>query len=142
VRASPGGGRLLAIGLTHWPLMALLPLVVMAGMGMGMASGGVGPITVAHVDPGHAGAASGLLKTGQQLGTALGVACVGGAYFSSSGLTGVSGTLGATVLLVPVLLLCALLACGLPARLFGKPVEQAGHNAGLLDRPSTFQTRG
>ncbi|WP_068091688.1 MFS transporter [Novosphingobium rosa] len=118
--AVSGGTLLLAIGLTQWPLMALLPLVALAGMGMGMASGSVGPVTVAHVDSGHAGAASGLLKTGQQLGTALGVALIGGGYFASPHVTGRSGVLGATLLLEPVLLACALLAAGLPSRLFGE----------------------
>ncbi|MDE1917696.1 MAG: MFS transporter [Sphingomonadales bacterium] len=116
--ALSGGTVLLAIGLTDWTLWALAPLVALSGVGMGMASGSIGPITVAQVEIGHAGAASGLLKTGQQLGTALGVALIGGAYFSSRAMTGLSGTLGAAVLLVPVLLACSLLAACLPARLF------------------------
>lgn len=120
VMALSGGALLLAIGLTGWPLMALLPLVALAGVGMGMASGSVGPVTVAHVDRAHAGAASGLLKTGQQLGTALGVALIGGAYFASPRWTGVSGVLGATSLLILVLLCCAVLAKCLPRSIFDR----------------------
>jgi EmrB/QacA subfamily drug resistance transporter len=86
--AAAGTGVLLLVGLTGCSLLAALPLVALTGMGMGMASGSIGPITVAHVEPGHAGAASGLLKTSQQLGTALGVALIGGAYFASPRWTG------------------------------------------------------
>jgi MFS family permease len=118
VMALAGGAVLLVIGLTGWTLPVLVPLTALTGVGMGMASGSIGPITVAHVETGHAGAASGLLKTSQQLGTALGVALIGGAYFALHRMTGLSGTLGAAGLLVPVLLACSLLAICLPARLF------------------------
>jgi predicted MFS family arabinose efflux permease len=123
--AAAGTGVLLLVGLTGCSLLAALPMVALTGMGMGMASGSIGPITVAHVEPGHAGAASGLLKTSQQLGTALGVALIGGAYFASPRWTGGSGTLGASLVLVPVLLGCALMAARLPARLFGEPRPHA-----------------
>lgn len=113
-----GAGVLLAVGLTHWSLMTVMPLVALSGVGMGMASGSIGPVTVAHVDQGHAGAASGLLKTSQQLGSALGIALIGGAYFASPRLTGLSGTVGAVALLLPVLLGCAAMAAMLPERLF------------------------
>lgn len=118
--AVSGAGALLMIGLTVWPLALLLPLVALAGVGMGMASGSIGPITVAHVEAAHAGAASGLLKASQQLGTALGVALIGGAYFAWPRLAGMSGTLGAVALLVPVLLGCAWAASRLPERIFGE----------------------
>ena len=115
-----GVAVLLAIGLTHGSLLMLAPLVAFSGMGMGMASGSIGPITLAQVDAGHAGAASGLLKTSQQLGSALGIALIGGIYFASPRFTGLSGTVGAVALLAPVLLACAAMAAMLPERLFTK----------------------
>lgn len=109
-----------AIGLTtlNWP--ALTPSLVLAGAGMGMLSGCISPVAVAQVDRDHAGAASGLLKTSQQLGAALGVALAGSIYFAWSGHPGVPPSLAAVTGIEVLLVTCALLAMRLPADIFGQ----------------------
>jgi EmrB/QacA subfamily drug resistance transporter len=64
------------------PVSAALFVV---GFGMGMILGPLPPCTLSDVDVAHAGAASGLLKTTQQLGNALGVAMIGTLFFTLSG---------------------------------------------------------
>jgi len=59
--------------------------LLFAGLGMGVVSGPLSPIALARVDPAHAGAASGALKSVQQLGTALGAGVLGGLYFAWAG---------------------------------------------------------
>jgi len=78
-------GLLLLLGLA--PPAALTPLtlspVLLAmGLGMGLVTGPLSPLALSEVDPGHAGAASGLLKTVQQLGGAFGVAAAGGLFYA------------------------------------------------------------
>lgn len=63
----------------------LLALLAVAGVGMGLLSGPLGPIVVAEVDNRLAGTASATFRTAQQIGGALGIALVGAAYFSVSG---------------------------------------------------------
>lgn len=116
---------LLGIGELGLSWLQLTPLVVGAGLGMGMISGGVTPITVARVDRDHAGAASGLLKTVQQMGSALGVALVGGCYFAGAGRyfagAGRGGHPGSTVALlalIPLLVLSGVFALRLPRAIF------------------------
>jgi EmrB/QacA subfamily drug resistance transporter len=106
------------LGLSWW---ALAPGLVGAGLGMGMISGGLTPLTVAQVDRDHAGAASGLLKTCQQAGSALGVALVGGVYFAAAGKAGHPGSTAALAALVPLLLLAAGFALRLPRAIFARP---------------------
>ena len=79
----PAVGLILAgITVLHWPWAVIAALLVLCGTGMGMTSGCIGPIVVSRVDRDHAGAASALLKTAQQFGSALGIALVAGAYFA------------------------------------------------------------
>ena len=108
-----------AIGLTGatWPF--LTPWLVLAGAGMGMLSGCISPVAVAQVDRDHAGAASGLLKTSQQLGAALGVALAGSIYFAWSGHPGVPPSLAAVAGIALLLVACAVLATRLPRDIFG-----------------------
>lgn len=99
-----------------WP--QLVPLLVVAGMGMGALSGCIAPVTVAQVERDHAGAASGLLKTAQQVGAALGIAVTGSIYFAWSGTAGTPPSLAAALVVVALLVLCSALAARLPRAIF------------------------
>lgn len=92
-------------------LLLLAPALVGGGLGMGMLSGPIPPVTVARVDRAHAGAASGLLKTVQQVGAATGVALAGSAYFAA-------GVPAALVVVEALLLVCGVLALRLPEKIF------------------------
>lgn len=111
---------LLAIG-AGWPLWLAVPAMVAAGIGMGMTTGCIGPITFSHMDRAHAGAASGLLKTCQQLGTALGVALAGSAYFGWARWVGGTPSVIAASVIVMLLMACAASAQRLPGAIFDAP---------------------
>ena len=108
---------LAAIGL-GWPLVSVAPAMVTAGSGMGMTIGSIGPITFSHMDRAHAGAASGLVKTCQQLGSGLGVALIGSAYFGWATAIGLRPSLFCAWLLAAILAWCATLATRLPSTIF------------------------
>ena len=96
----------------------VLGCLALAGAGMGMTNGPLTPVILARVDRKHAGAASGLIKTVQELGLALGVAIVGTAFFASAG-PGETGNLLPAILVIEILLLgCFVLAIRLPGPLF------------------------
>jgi MFS family permease len=59
-----------------------LPLVV-DGAGMGLVMGPLMSSVLANVEPRHAGAASGVLSTAQQVGNAIGIALIGIAFFGA-----------------------------------------------------------
>jgi EmrB/QacA subfamily drug resistance transporter len=99
-----------------WP--QLTPLLVLAGVGMGTISGCINPVALARIDRDHAGAASALLRTCQQLGSALGVALAGSVYFAWRSDAGPPPSLAAAMVVAALLLLCAWLAARLPARIF------------------------
>lgn len=103
--------------VAQWPWALIAALLVLTGAGMGMTTGCIGPIVVSRVDRDHAGAASALLKTAQQLGSALGVALVGSLYFAWRGAC-VYPAMAATCAIDAMLAVCVLLALRLPARLF------------------------
>jgi EmrB/QacA subfamily drug resistance transporter len=109
------GGTLAWIAAEGGPFWTLLPLVLVAGVGMGMVSGPIAPIAVSRVTPGHAGAASGILKTVQQIGGAFGVALAGGAFFA----VGNERSLTPAILVIEALLAgCAVCAASLPHAIF------------------------
>lgn len=118
-------GVLAGIGVLALPWPALAPLLVLAGLGMGTLSGCIVPVSVAQVDKDHAGAASGLLKTAQQLGSALGIALAGSVYFAWKGNPQVPPSLAAAAVIAGLLVLCVLLALRLPERIFApaRPVH-------------------
>lgn len=60
----------------------LFPVMFALGLGMGMLSGPLSQITLSEVDVGHAGGASGMMKSTQELGGAIGVALIGGLFYS------------------------------------------------------------
>jgi hypothetical protein len=65
-------------GLTGWDL---IPSFLVAGLGMGTVVAPLLNVVLAGVPPRHAGSASGVLTTFQQLGGAMGVAVVGVVFF-------------------------------------------------------------
>lgn len=104
-----------------WPVLS--PALVIAGLGMGALSGCIAPVTVAQVRRDDAGAASGLLKTAQQIGAALGIALSGSIYFAWTGYAGTPPSLAAAAVICVLLALCAALASRLPDRIFTPPAE-------------------
>ena len=119
IMAVAGAGVLTGVGAPGLSFAALIPMIALAGTGMGLMAGGTGPVTLAQVDPDHAGASSGLLKTCQELGSAIGVACVGGVYFAWGRSRGLPPSQPAMWLIVVLLMLCALIALRLPRDIFG-----------------------
>ena len=111
---------LAAISYYALPLASLPVWLVLAGTGMGTSSGCIGPITVAQVDRAHAGAASSLLKTCQQLGSALGVALAGSIYFAVAKAGALPPSLLTAAVIAGLLLACALLALRLPTDIFAR----------------------
>ncbi|MEO7656667.1 MAG: MFS transporter [Sphingomicrobium sp.] len=100
----------------------LLPMLVVAGIGMGMMSGPIPPITVARIDRADAGAASGILKTVQQSGAAIGVALAGTAYFASLN----HGLIAAVAIIDLILIACIFLAMALPDDIFSTKAQAGG----------------
>jgi MFS family permease len=72
-------GHLGAHGSVAWLAGAL----VLDGAGMGLVMGPIIGIVLANVAPRHAGAASGVLASAQQVGNALGVALIGVVFFGA-----------------------------------------------------------
>ncbi|PVX31315.1 MFS transporter [Sphingomonas pokkalii] len=96
-------------------LALLVPVLLAAGIGMGMSSGPATPLILAQVDRADAGSASGIIKTVQQMGGVTGVALVGAAYFRLSD----SHSLIPSIVVVIVLLgMGAVMAARLPARIY------------------------
>lgn len=99
------------------PTLLLAALLMPTGLAMGMVAGPLTPIALARVGHAHAGIASGMLKTAQQVGGALGASIVGGAWFAGH------GTHSAALALAVVLGGAALCAAALPRTLFGSTGE-------------------
>lgn len=101
----------------------LLVVLALAGVGMGLLQGPLGPIVVAQVSREHAGTASATFRTAQQIGGAGGIALVGAAYFSVAGTDAASSLAGAlpAAAVVAALLAAAVLAVArLPRTLFAR----------------------
>jgi len=85
--AAGEGVLLLTAGLLHGDgavaALWLLPGLIPAGAGMGLAITPLTTIVLAHVDPPRAGALAGTLSTMQQVGNAVGVAVTGVIFFGS-----------------------------------------------------------
>jgi MFS family permease len=88
----PAGTLLMAVGLVLlWagvgrtgvsgPVTALIPGLVIDGLGMGMALSPLVSTVLSAMAPGHAGAASGVLSTAMQVGGALGVSVIGVVFY-------------------------------------------------------------
>jgi EmrB/QacA subfamily drug resistance transporter len=115
--AAFAGGSLGWIGLAS-PWVWALPCLALAGTGMGMTNGPLTPVILARVDTRHAGAASGLIKTVQELGMALGIAIVGTAFFAGAPRGEIGAVWPAIAAMEVLLAACLILATRLPGRLF------------------------
>ncbi|SDD18577.1 MFS transporter [Actinokineospora iranica] len=95
-------------------VLALLPALLACGLGMGMVMSQLTALTIAAVPARRAGAASGVLNTAVQVGSAVGVALVGIVFYGSlSG--GYPGALAASLVgMVALGLVLAALARRLP----------------------------
>ncbi|WP_374531856.1 hypothetical protein [Novosphingobium sp.] len=78
----------------------------------------IAPVAVAQVDKDHAGAASGLIKTAQRLGAALGIAMAGSVYFAWHDSAAIPPSSAAVIVVASLLALCVVLAARLPDRIF------------------------
>jgi EmrB/QacA subfamily drug resistance transporter len=73
-----------AIGVGGSPLL-LVPALAVDGLGMGLLTAPLVATVVGAMDPRHAGAASGVLSTAQQVGNTIGVAAVGALFYGAIG---------------------------------------------------------
>ena len=83
------GGTVADVG-TGGSVAVLVPGLLLIGAGMGLGIAPLATIILSSTGPEHAGAASGVLSTMQNVGNALGVAVIGVIYFGAlhSGLAG------------------------------------------------------
>jgi EmrB/QacA subfamily drug resistance transporter len=90
VRAAALAGLALAvaaIGTGGSPLL-LVPALAVDGIGMGLLTAPLVATVVGGMDARHAGAASGVLSTAQQVGNTIGVAAVGALFYGALGPAG------------------------------------------------------
>jgi EmrB/QacA subfamily drug resistance transporter len=73
-----------AIGTGGSPLL-LVPALAVDGIGMGLLTAPLVATVVGGMDPRHAGAASGVLSTAQQVGNTIGVAAIGAIFYGAIG---------------------------------------------------------
>jgi EmrB/QacA subfamily drug resistance transporter len=80
-------GLLLTVGAVGagGHVAVLLPALVLDGIGMGLLTAPLIATVLADMQPQHAGAASGVLSTAQQVGNALGIAVVGALFYGALG---------------------------------------------------------
>ncbi|HWU01356.1 MAG TPA: hypothetical protein VN222_01335, partial [Novosphingobium sp.] len=126
VLAALGGSAVMTVlAMRGWPVAWALPAIVVAGVGVGLTSSSVAPVTLAWVDVRHAGMAAATLRLGQQVGAALGSAVIVRPYFAQQGsVSGGSSHWGEIAAIAPLLALlglAALLALTLPLPLFPPP---------------------
>lgn len=129
----PIAGAMLAttsIVLLLWATSAGAAVAIIAlsllglGLGLGMVIGPLSAIIFARVDRGEAGGASAVLKTTQQLGAALGVAAIGGVFFTAIAAKGggqaglAAGFHAGGVTLIASLCAISVVGASLPARIF------------------------
>jgi EmrB/QacA subfamily drug resistance transporter len=73
-----------AIGTAGSPLL-LVPALTVDGIGMGLLTAPLVATVVGGMDPRHAGAASGVLSTANQVGNTIGVAVIGAIFYGAVG---------------------------------------------------------
>lgn len=76
-----------AIG-TGGSALLLVPALAVDGIGMGLLTAPLVATVVGAMDPRHAGAASGVLSTAQQVGNTIGVAAIGAIFYGAIGPSG------------------------------------------------------
>jgi MFS family permease len=93
-RALALGGPVRALGLaglaatvaavgTGGDTLVLVPALLVDGIGMGLLTAPLVGTVLAGMEPAHAGAATGVLSTAQQVGNTLGVAAVGAVFYGA-----------------------------------------------------------
>jgi EmrB/QacA subfamily drug resistance transporter len=106
------------VGTGSTSLPSYFPTMLALGLGCGMIIGSLGPITLSEVDTRYAGAASGIFKSMQQFGGAVGVAVIGGVYLVVSSRPGADGPqaafIAACATTIVVILAIALLSTRIP----------------------------
>jgi len=113
--------------------LKLAPALLLTGLGGGLVVSPNVTLTLADVDPVHAGAGGGMLQTAQRVGSALGVAVVLAQFFAGLGMTrgdyprAFSDSLHTTIGFVGLALVLALL--DLLRRRFRRPRERADEPA-------------
>jgi EmrB/QacA subfamily drug resistance transporter len=73
-----------AIGTGGSPLL-LVPALAVDGIGMGLLTAPLVATVIGGMDPRHAGAASGVLSTANQVGNTIGVAAIGAVFYGALG---------------------------------------------------------
>ncbi|MFG2196031.1 MFS transporter [Streptomyces sp. NPDC048639] len=107
-----GTGSLVVLLRPGMSLWALMPSLVVSGVGIGLVSAPLARIATSTLDPGLVGVASGVFSTTRQLGGALGSAATGALLQAALGATTTTATRAA--LLFPVVMLLIGLACCAP----------------------------
>ena len=82
VRSWPAAGAVADVGIGG-SVLALVPGLLLVGAGMGLGITPLATIIMSGMKPEHAGAASGVLSTMQNVGNALGVAIIGVIFFGA-----------------------------------------------------------
>jgi EmrB/QacA subfamily drug resistance transporter len=77
-----GFGTLIATVLHALPQMAIVPVLAVAGFGFGVALPALIRAVISGVEARHAGLASGMVITALQISAALGVAIIGGVFYT------------------------------------------------------------
>lgn len=113
---------LVAVSGTETGSWALVPPLLVIGLGMGACFGSVYDVTVGDIAPEEAGSAGGSLGAVQQLANAIGAAAVTTVYFRSGG-----GEAHATVVSLTVVAAITLLCCPLVRLLPLKAQEEQHH---------------
>jgi predicted MFS family arabinose efflux permease len=135
------GAGILSVGLLLLLLAVTQPIgvwwyvwccsaLLIAGLGMGLVSGPTPPITLSNIDRSYAGAAGGVVKAGQNLGSASGAAAIGALYFTLtqdlSGALALHAFVSAVIVVIAILAVVALLSQRVPRdlRLMTRPTAE------------------
>jgi len=115
-----------AIGTGGSPLL-LVPALAVDGLGMGLLTAPLVATVVGGMDPRHAGAASGVLSTAQQVGNTIGVAAIGAVFYGAIGPDG--DYAGAFELALVAVAAVCLAVAALVQLLPGRPAPAASKSA-------------
>lgn len=124
-------GHLVLAASLHWmptaPVVILAPGMLLAGAGMGLCIPALTGVVMADATAADSGAIAGTLSTVQQVGNAVGVAVVGGVYFSHLGDGSSHAFQASLIVLTAALIILAAVSWLLPsrARSAGRPPAEA-----------------
>lgn len=95
-------GHALLVALVAGPqaqsVALMLPVLLLQGCGLGLVMAPLASVVLAGLPPQHAGVASGVMATVQQVGNALGVALIGILFYGHSGTAAATQAFGASLL--------------------------------------------